>query len=73
MRGGAELAATVWDLAEGFAILAKISEPDTTHGRQLLEIASRLHARVQKLDRPALEQKLSAAVDKLSIPSSRPG
>jgi hypothetical protein len=58
----ADTYATVWDLAEGFAVLARVASPNNpTHASHLLRIATRMRDRARAIEREELADHLEAA------------
>lgn len=66
----ADAMATIWDLAEGFAVLARTSAPtDATHAHRLYKIASRMRDRARAIEREELADHLDAACQTLALRS----
>ena len=64
----ADTMATVWDLAEGFAILARVCAPaNPSYARDLLQVASRMRDRARAIDREMLADQLEAACQVLQL------
>jgi hypothetical protein len=65
----ADLAATVWDLAGGFAILARIGAQGATRNQSidLLKVTDRLHRRALLLDREEVADHLAEAMERLRL------
>lgn len=64
----ADLAATVWDLAQGFAILARTAAPsDPSHASDLYRVASRMRDRARAIEREELGDYLEAACQVLAL------
>ena len=60
--------ATVWDLAEGFAILARTAAPSNpSHAAHLLRVASRMRDRARAIEREELADHLNAACEVLQL------
>lgn len=67
----ADLSATVWDLAAGFAILARIGAQNATRNQaaELYNVTERMHRRALLLDREELADHLSEAMERLRLSS----
>jgi len=67
----ADTYAMVWDMAKGFAILARTAAPSNpSHARDLLGVASRMRDRARAIERDELADYLDAACQVLALRES---
>lgn len=63
----ADMAATVWDLAEAFAVLAAVTDATGKDAQRLHNIAYRLQKRADAIGKSALSAHLDPAIRHLAL------